>query len=242
MIRQYTQDIASIALVLILAFLLSGRPSIDLSVHPSVSHEEASEKSSSAEQQKKEVIKRRTVSDDILKNRNIFAESGSYAAPGVIAGQALPPNPYKLISVLQGKEKKAVFREYTGAVVTLPVGKKMIDDFIITKIESVSVKLKKDKEEKELRLFSAGGGQIMTADDKEKNLPANPYTLIGILGGKEKKAVIKDYKGSVSILTVGAKLIDGSVIKGIDPVSVKLKKGKEQIELRIFGGHSSLAK
>ncbi len=237
MIRQYTQDIASIALVLLLAFLLAGRPGIDLSVHPSVSHKEADEKPSSAEQQKKEVIKRSTVSDDILKSRNIFAESGIYAA----SGQALPPDPYKLISVLHGKEKKAVFREYTGAVVTLPVGKKMIDDFIITKIESVSVKLKKDKEEKELRLFSASGGQIMTADDKEKNLPANPYTLIGILGGKEKKAVIKDYKGSVSILTVGAKLIDGSVIKGIDPVSVKLKKGKEQIELRIFGSRSSLS-
>ena len=65
----------------------------------------------------------------------------------------LPEKPYNLIGVLYGKEMKAVFAEYTGSVVTMTVGKKMIDGFVISKIKSTSVKLTERKEEKELKTF-----------------------------------------------------------------------------------------
>jgi hypothetical protein len=69
-------------------------------------------------------------------------------------------------------------------------------------------------------------------------LSATPYKLIGILNGKERKAVIRDYKNSVIVVAVGAKLGDGSVVTGIGDVLVRLKKGKENIELKIFGSRA----
>ena len=62
----------------------------------------------------------------------------------------LPENPYTLIGILEGREKKAVLREYTGNLSVLTQGKKLIDEAIITRIDSRSIKVKKDGKEREL--------------------------------------------------------------------------------------------
>lgn len=87
-----------------------------------------------------------------LEARNLFSKDGAYkAAKDKVV---LPENPYRLIGVLGSKEKQAVFRDYTGQITTLKKGDKLMDDFIVKDIEGLYVRLKKGKEEKELRIFS----------------------------------------------------------------------------------------
>ena len=77
----------------------------------------------------------------------------------------------------------------------------------------------------------AGGG---TGGSSPQNPNAITYTLIGILDGEEKKAVLRESTGSIVALTEGKKLKDGSVITRIDKSAVEIMKGKEKKELRIF--------
>jgi hypothetical protein len=236
MIKQYALDIAIILMITGLAFVLAGQPVLKpdggkaatpLGKAP-VGGTVAADKG----------INRSTADHDQqpIKGKNIFVPSGAYTEP---IGQVLTENPYVLIAVLQGKEKKAVFREQTGNVVTLPVGKSLLDGFVITRIDSVSVQLQKRDQKKELRLFNAGGGVPPPTVDKSGVVPKTLYTLVGVLDGNEKKAVFRDYKGAVSILGIGAKLLDGRVITDIDALTVKLKKGNERSELRAFAVRTS---
>jgi hypothetical protein len=76
-----------------------------------------------------------------------------------------------------------------------------------------------------------GGG---TGGSSPQNPNAITYTLIGILDGEEKKAVLRESTGSIVAWTEGKKLKDGSVITRIDKSAVEIMKGKEKKELRIF--------
>ncbi|OPY86679.1 MAG: hypothetical protein A4E72_01618 [Syntrophus sp. PtaU1.Bin208] len=90
---------------------------------------------------------------------------------------------------------------------------------------------------KQRNLFSEDGSYAQSAERIKKAaevLPENPYTLVAVLLGKEQKAVFKDYKGAIHTLTKGQKLIDGAVLSGISPRSVKLKKGNASKELVLF--------
>lgn len=233
-IKLYRPDIAAVILIALLAVIFAGRPAMNLAAPPAA--KAAVEKPPAEAVQETKSDQRPVESDQAIRQRNIFAASGAYTES---AGQPLPDNPYALIAVLKGKERKAVFRGHTGDIVTLSVGKEMIDGFVIARIDNLSVLLKKRDEQKELRLFNADGNLPPPAVDKAGTQPANLYTLIGILGGKEKKAAFRDYKGSIAILGVGAKLIDGAVITAIDSVSVKLKKENENSELKIFDFHKT---
>lgn len=87
-----------------------------------------------------------------LKARNIFSADGSYAQAA--AKRAVPDIPYTLLGVVYGKEKKAFFREFTGAIVSLAEGDKMVDEAVVSNIEKRTVKVKKGKEEKEYKIFN----------------------------------------------------------------------------------------
>jgi len=100
-----------------------------------------------------------------LKDRNIFSADGKYPIFAVgTAGvkEALPENPYTLIGILHGEEKKAVFRDHTGSIIALTVGKKLIDDSVITRIDSTSVEVTKGKEKRELKIFSVKVPRLST--------------------------------------------------------------------------------
>lgn len=235
MIKGYISDMVAVLMVTVMAVVLAGKPAMNPG---KLQSPQSHIKVTPIENLKESKVIDRPIEepDQAIKERNVFSASGTYAES---SAQPLPDNPYTLIAVLQGNEKKAVFRDHNGVVSTLPVGKKLPDEFVITRIDTLSVQLEKRNEQKDLRLFNAGGGQPPPAIDKGGVAPANLYTLIGILGGNEKKATFRDYKGAVSILGIGSKLIDGAVITGIDPVSVKLKKGKEASELRVFDIYNS---
>jgi hypothetical protein len=229
--KRYMLDISCILMIVLIAIILSGKPAINTGAgqisNPRI-------KTPSLESIKElKGIDRPVISDQAIKDRNIFMPTGTFTES---TAQVIPENPYALIAVLQGKEKKAVFRDYLGNVLTLRAGEKLIDGFVVARIDAVSVLLQKRDEQKNLRLFSAEGKLSMppAAVDPGNAVSKNLYTLIGILTGKEKKAVFKDYKGSVLILATGAKLLDGSVITNIDNSTVSLKKGNEKKELKIF--------
>ena len=83
--------------------------------------------------------------------RNIFEPDGNYEKPKELI--IIPENPYNLIAVLEGKGKRAILREYTGRMVSLKMGDKMIDGAVVIKIDKMSVTAKKGKKEKEYRIF-----------------------------------------------------------------------------------------
>jgi hypothetical protein len=157
--KKYFPDFFLLVIVAALAFLGVQKPEINALVRPS-----GGDRSRPVKVEKKETEKDgsfriiRAVSETKrLKERNIFAANGSYGlakqgTPGTAAG-ATADGPYSLIGILNGEQKKAVFRESTGTVVTVTVGKQLPDGMTLTRINDRSVELSKGKEKKELKLF-----------------------------------------------------------------------------------------
>jgi len=160
---KYLSDIICVVIVVILALLTTQRPVIDLIGRTAVSSRTgvspvipSDVKKEETKNLQKEIV-RDVVASKALKDRNIFAADGKYAivamsGPGMKG--PLPENPYTLIGILRGEEKKAVFREHTGSILALTVGKELIDGSVITRIDNLSVEVKKGKEKRELRIFS----------------------------------------------------------------------------------------
>lgn len=232
MIRKYTADGVIISIVFLLVFFLADRPVVNYNpvsaVRVPIGNGTIPDKP-----EETKAIEGNKVSYAALGKRNIFAAMGAYTLD-VKSSTVLPAIPYTLIAVLQGNDKKAVFREYTGAILTVPVGKKMIDEYVVESIEGLTVRLKRAQERKKLTVFNPESVPAAVFPEDRKKVPANPYKLIGILKGKERKAVIKDHTNAIAVRAVGEKLGDGSVVIGIGDVSVKLRKDKETIELNLF--------
>ena len=143
-------------LIAIVGFGVAQKPTVDLSPPPSFS--EKKEPSDTLKEKTEEAglgLVREAITYSSLKERNIFSADGIYTtkAEGAAHKGPLPEKPYGLIGILQGEEKKAVFRDPTGAIVTLTLGKKLMDGSVITRINTVSVELEKGEERRELRIF-----------------------------------------------------------------------------------------
>ena len=160
MIKKYLLDILCIIAVVIIALLATQkpqRPAVDLKLRPSSPSIGDKTKLPDAKKEEKEAVQKKIVKEVVvlgaLKERNIFSPDGSYVMSGAVLKGPLPENPYTLIGVLKGEEKKAVFRDYTGSIIVLTVGKKLVDGSIITNIDRLSVQLEKGEEKKELKVF-----------------------------------------------------------------------------------------
>jgi len=154
-ISQYLPDILAILMVMIMAYMLAGKPALDLKLSTSPGGKPAQSGQSSDAVKKQQVPGvagqvHEDNADKELKARNIFTANGAYTDAD---NKPIPANPYTLIGVTQGKETKAIFRDYSGSVVTMTVGQKMIDGSVITRIDSASVQLKKGEEKTELKAF-----------------------------------------------------------------------------------------
>jgi hypothetical protein len=168
MIKKYLPDILCIVLFIMIALLGAEKPVIDLNIRPSIADKRQSQDAKKEETKKveKEIVRDVFVSK-VLKDRNIFSADGKYPivtpGPGPSGtGGRMPENPYTLMGILHGEEKKAVFREYTGSIVFLSVGKKLIDESVITRIDSTSVEVKKGKEKRELKIFDVKVPRLST--------------------------------------------------------------------------------
>ena len=165
MIKRYLFDMLFVVLIVSIAVLAAGRPMVDLNLRPPVTDKRQPPDAKKQETKKvqKEIV-REIVASDVLKERNIFAPDGKYPVftSGGSTGGPSPENPetYTLIGILDGEEKKAVFRESTGSIVALTVGKKLKDGSVITRIDKFSVEVMREKEKKELRMFNVKVPQL----------------------------------------------------------------------------------
>ncbi|HIJ59502.1 MAG TPA: hypothetical protein HPP56_02635 [Nitrospirae bacterium] len=99
-----------------------------------------------------------------IKKRNIFAQDGRYEISKFL--KQLPQNPYNLIAVLKGSEKRALFRDYQGNMLFLKEGDKLIDDATLEEIKTTSVKIRREEELLELKVFDV----IPKKDAQKKGL------------------------------------------------------------------------
>jgi len=154
MIKKHLLDILCMVLFGVIAILASERPAIDLNLPLSIADKRQPHETTKEETKKGERGTARYASTaEALKERNIFSPGGSYTMSKAGATASLLESPYTLIGILKGEENKAVFRDHTGSIVTLTVGKKLIDGSVITRIDNLSVEVEKGKEKRELRIF-----------------------------------------------------------------------------------------
>lgn len=91
-----------------------------------------------------------------IETRNIFSQDGSYGLIGKMA--KAPDISYQLLGVFVSNQKRAALMKYTNKVkdpptITAKVGDRLNGGFVVTDINSLSVKLKKGGEEIELKIF-----------------------------------------------------------------------------------------
>ena len=149
MIKRYLPDILCIVLIVIIVPLLVKKPDIEPHMRPSI---EAYDTNTKGTKKSSKGIIRDIVSPKALEERNIFTPDSNQGISST--KESLPEDPYTLIGILKGEEKKAVIREHTGSIVTLREGDKLTDGSVITRIDTYSVEIEKGGEKKELRMFN----------------------------------------------------------------------------------------
>lgn len=159
-LRKNVFDAGLIIFLVLLAFLLAGRPAVGNS--NSVRHrKEAPGREVGVRRQAPEKTSNTGDGGDrkfeALDARNIFSSDGSYDATSHL--QRIPEKPYNLIGVLRGAEKKAVFREYNGDVAFVKAGDRLSDGTVVTAIGTRYVKTRKGSETKEYRIFDVTEGK-----------------------------------------------------------------------------------
>lgn len=104
-------------------------------------------------------FKRNSVKIDRLLSRNIFRADGLYdeKAP------ASKEESYALVAILIGKEKRAIFRDSKGALISLSEGSILPDGFRVESIKTKGVILKRSKEIKELTILTTTKGRSSEA-------------------------------------------------------------------------------
>jgi len=156
MTKRYLLDILFGALVITVVLLITPTKStVDLNIRSLPTGKEPPSDISKREMEKTgKGIVREIATIGVLKERNLFGLFGHDPVTGKTLKTPLSKNPYTLIGILQGEEKKAVFREPSGAIVALTSGKKLVDGSEITRIDDFSVRVKKGDEEREIRIFN----------------------------------------------------------------------------------------
>ena len=149
-------DIIVILVVVIMALILAEKPNPDLDPRISVRGKavQGGQLSVAGEKQPVrgvEIQVNKGNAENDLRARNIFTANGSYTGSDNVPMRA---NPYTLVGVTQGRETKAIFRDYKGSVAALTAGQKMSDGSVISRIDGDSVQLKKGEEKTELKVFN----------------------------------------------------------------------------------------
>lgn len=151
--RYYLIDLIFISLSVILALLPARKADMALSVKPSLSVKTERTGERPVKSPAAALFPGGDENSKKLKDRNIFSADGRYPIITEQGIKEIPEVPYTLLGVIHGRNKKAVFRDYTGAVLAFGMGAKMIDGSVVTDISRMSVKAKKGKKEREYRIF-----------------------------------------------------------------------------------------
>jgi hypothetical protein len=81
-------------------------------------------------------------------------------------------------------------------------------------------------------IFSADGAYSQSAE--QKPLGEASLTLLGVIGGKTKKAIFRDPTGAIIAAGEGETFLNGAVISRIERLGVTVSRGDEKKEFVIF--------
>jgi len=143
-LKQYTADFLIFAILCFLGFTFSEKPQLKLS---------PPQKKPFYSEKKLEIaeIKRHKLEINDIMDRNLFTVDGRYGDKM----ERPPENPYSLVAVMiAGKEKRVILKDFRGELFTAKEKEKMIDGYIIEKIDKNLVILKRGKQKKELKILS----------------------------------------------------------------------------------------
>jgi hypothetical protein len=96
-------------------------------------------------------------------------------------------------------------------------------------------KQQKDRSHPKLQarnIFSSDGSYALSPE--QKPLAEVSLTLLGIVGGKSKKAIFRDSTGAILSVGEGEPLMNGTVITHIDRLSVTAERGDDKREFVLF--------
>ena len=171
LISQYGKDLLVLALCVLLGIALAERPRLE-GLHRGQFDSESAKAPVQGEASDEDEASDETAHASgeapktpytYLAERNIFVSTGSYEPPkGLLQ---IPENPYNLVAVLKGNEFRAVFKEFTGNIVVLKVGDRLIDGAVVEAIGNVSVTVRKEDVLRDYRLYEVKG--ILTTNKAE---------------------------------------------------------------------------
>ena len=81
-------------------------------------------------------------------------------------------------------------------------------------------------------IFAADGAYAQSAE--QKPLGEASLTLLGVIGGKAKKAIFRDGAGAIISVGEGESFLNGAVISRIEGLAVTVNRGEEKKEFVIF--------
>jgi len=173
MIKKYLVDILCALVILAGAFWFAERTGVEI---PDRRTPPPKEKRTDLQKEEKKIqaseIIRQTGVAEPLKEKNIFGPGEGKTTLGAGKAGRSPENPYSLIGVLQGEEKRAVFLEPGGKIVALAVGNNLTDGTVVTRIDDLSVQVEKGKEKKELKVFDlAKQAELKTPTRPDRDRP-----------------------------------------------------------------------
>jgi hypothetical protein len=173
MLKKYLIDILCVLVVLAGALLIAERTGVEI---PDRRTPPPKEKRTDLKKEEKKVqaseIIRQIGAAEPFKEKNAFGSGEGKKALGAGKAGRSPENPYSLIGVLQGEEKRAVFLEPGGKIVALAVGKNLADGAVVTRIDDLSVQVEKGKEIKELKVFDlAKQAELKTPSRPDRDGP-----------------------------------------------------------------------
>jgi hypothetical protein len=96
-------------------------------------------------------------------------------------------------------------------------------------------KSQKDKSYPKLQarnIFSSDGAYAVSPE--QKSLGQAAFTLLGIIGGKSKRAIFRDSTGAILSVGEGEPLMNGAVITHIERLSATAERGEDKREFVLF--------
>lgn len=155
--KREVRELPFLLIALLLAYILRAQPPVEPKVSFSLAQNETNNYTSNntqireshpqSETSRQERERKAEPLYNHLARRNPFTPEGSYSE--II----IPENPYSLVAILVGKEKRALLKFFTGEVRTVKEGELLIDGAKVLKIGENSVIIERLGKKKELKLF-----------------------------------------------------------------------------------------
>ena len=140
-----------VALSFMLVFLSVEKPKAVIEQAPAISPNAAKQPSNQPPSLERLQNQQKDKSYPKLQARNIFSSDGAYALSP--EQKPLGEAAFTLLGVIGGKSKRAIFRDSTGAILSVGEGEPLMNGTVITHIERLSATAERGEDKREFVLF-----------------------------------------------------------------------------------------